>query len=95
MPGLLGGLNRDLSGMRRKVGCRACRNTGYLGRTTISELLVMTDAVRQHILQTSTEGAIEAAARENGMVTMYEDGLNKALSGETTIEEVLRVTRMG
>jgi general secretion pathway protein E len=96
-PQMLGlqGQNRDLSRVRKKVGCRACRNTGYQGRTTISELLVMTDAVRQHVLQTSTEGAIEAAAREGGMLTMYEDGINKVLSGETTIEEVLRVTRMG
>src|SRR5262249_19878939 len=40
--GRLGGRGRDLSGLRRKVGCPACRNTGYLGRTTVSELLVMT-----------------------------------------------------
>jgi general secretion pathway protein E len=90
----LAGQRRDLSGLRTKVGCRACRNTGYRGRTTISELLVMSEAVRQRTLQSSSESAIEAAAVEAGMVTMFDDGLGKVLRGETTIEEVLQVTRM-
>jgi general secretion pathway protein E len=84
----------DLRGLRAKAGCKVCRNTGYLGRTTISELLVVTDAVRERILESGTEAAIQAAALEGGMVTMFEDGLAKALGGETTIDEVLRVTRM-
>ena len=90
----LGKRRADLSGLRKRVGCRACRNTGYLGRTTISELLVMNEAVRQRVLETSPETAIEAAAVEGGMVGMFEDGIDKALRGETTIDEVLRVTRM-
>jgi general secretion pathway protein E len=90
----LGGRGGDLGKVRRKVGCRACHNTGYLGRTTISELLVMTDAVRQRVLDSGTERAIETAAVDGGMVGMFQDGLAKALAGETTIEEVLRVTRV-
>jgi general secretion pathway protein E len=90
----LGKRRADLSGLRKRVGCRACRNTGYLGRTTISELLVMSETVRQCVLATSPETAIEAAAVEGGMVGMFEDGIDKALRGETTIDEVLRVTRM-
>jgi len=90
----LGKRQADLSGLRRRVGCRACRSTGYLGRTTISELLVMSEAVRQRVLETSPETAIEAAAVKSGMVGMFEDGIGKALRGETTIDEVLRVTRM-
>jgi general secretion pathway protein E len=90
----LGEQRRDLSCLRKRVGCRACRNTGYQGRTTISELLVMSDAVRQQVLEGKAESAIEAAAVEGGMVTMFDDGLGKALRGETTVEEVLRVTRM-
>jgi general secretion pathway protein E len=81
-------------GLRGKVGCKICRNTGYLGRTTISELLVVTDAVRARVLDSGTEAAIQAAALEGGMVTMFDDGLAKALRGETTVDEVLRVTRM-
>jgi general secretion pathway protein E len=81
--------------MRKKAGCPACRHTGYLGRTTISELLVVTDTVRERMLQSGTEAAIHSAALDSGMITMFEDGLAKALRGETTVEEVLRVTRMG
>jgi general secretion pathway protein E len=83
---------RDLGGLRRKVGCQACRHTGYQGRTAISELLVMSEAVRRRVLERSGESAIEAAAVEGGMVTIFEDGLAKALNGESAIEEVLRVT---
>ncbi|HXE68447.1 MAG TPA: ATPase, T2SS/T4P/T4SS family [Hyphomicrobiaceae bacterium] len=92
--GITRALPRDLRGLRSKVGCKVCRNTGYLGRTTISELLVITDRVRRQILESGTEAAIHAAALEVGMITMFDDGLAKALRGETTIDEVLRVTRM-
>jgi general secretion pathway protein E len=90
----IAGQDRDLRGLRAKVGCEVCRNTGYSGRTTISELLVMSNTVRQRMLQGASESVIEAAAIEGGMVTMFDDGLGKALRGETTIDEVLRVTRM-
>jgi general secretion pathway protein E len=90
----LGQQQRDMGGVRKKVGCRACRNTGYQGRTAISELLVMNEAVRQSVLQRATESAVEAVAVEGGMVTMFDDGLAKVLAGETTLEEVLQVTRM-
>ena len=65
--------------------------TGYLGRTTIMEFLVMSDPLRRLVMKHADMGVIEQAAREEGMRTMYEDGLIKALSGTTTIEEVLRV----
>jgi general secretion pathway protein E len=69
--------------------------TGYHGRTTIMEFLVMNDALRRLVMQHADMGVIEEAARENGMRTMYEDGLVKSLEGTTTIEEVLRVTQEG
>lgn len=69
--------------------------TGYLGRTTIMEFLVMSDNLRRLIMQHADMGVIEQAARTEGMRTMYEDGLVKALQGVTTIEEVLRVTQEG
>jgi general secretion pathway protein E len=90
----LGGKRGELGGLRRKVGCPACRHTGYCGRTAISELLAMSEALRRKVLDRSSESAIEAAAIEGGMVSMLDDGLAKALAGETTLEEVLRVTRM-
>jgi general secretion pathway protein E len=69
--------------------------TGYIGRTTIMEFLIMTDPLKRLIMQHAEAGRIEALAREEGMRTMYEDGLVKALKGVTTIEEVLRVTQEG
>ncbi len=66
--------------------------TGYLGRTTIMEFLVMNDALRRAVMRHAGMGELESIAREAGMRTMYEDGIAKALRGETTIEEVLRVT---
>src|SRR5690606_27637873 len=69
--------------------------SGYYGRTTIMEFLVMSDAIRRLIMQHAGMGEIEAQARAEGMRTMYEDGLVKALAGQTTIEEILRVTQEG
>jgi len=69
--------------------------TGYLGRSTIMEFLVMNDDLRRRIMQHAGMGDLEAAARASGMRTMFEDGLVKAMQGITTIEEVLRVTEEG
>jgi len=67
--------------------------SGYHGRTTIMEFLVMTDPLRRLVMQHAGMGEIEMQAKAEGMRTMYEDGLAKALNGVTTIEEVLRVTQ--
>jgi len=66
--------------------------TGYLGRTTIMEFLVMNDELRRAVMRRAGMGEIEQIARAAGMRTMYEDGLAKALQGHTTLEEILRVT---
>ena len=70
-------------------------STGYHGRTTIMEFLVMNDPLRRLVMQHAGMGELEQAARDSGMRTMYEDGLVKSLEGVTTIEEVLRVTQEG
>jgi len=67
--------------------------TGYHGRTSILELLPMSDPIRRHIMQHATSGEIEDHAVAEGMRTMYLDGLNKCLKGVTTLDEVLRVTQ--
>lgn len=67
--------------------------TGYLGRTTIMEFLVVSEPIRRLIMKRADTGLIEEEARKLGMRTMYEDGLIKAMHGITTIEEVLRVTQ--
>ncbi len=66
---------------------------GYLGRTSIMELLVMSDPIRRLVMQHATSGEIQRLAVAEGMRTMYQDGLLKCLRGITSVEEVLRVTQ--
>ncbi|MBV9553898.1 MAG: type II secretion system ATPase GspE [Alphaproteobacteria bacterium] len=77
----------------RAVGCGQCAGVGYRGRVAVLEFLVLSDAVRQLILQRATVQEIQRVAVAEGMRPMYEDGLHKAQLGLTAIEEVLRVTR--
>jgi general secretion pathway protein E len=77
----------------RPVGCDECGGTGYTGRISIVELLVMTDTIRGMIMRRVTSGEVKQQAVVDGMQTMYENGLAKAVAGITTVEEVLRVTR--
>jgi general secretion pathway protein E len=80
-------------GLYRARGCEHCNLTGFLGRTMIIEVLPMTDRIRQLVLKRAEAREVQAAAQEDGMQTMYEHGLRKALDGITTIEEVMRVVR--
>jgi general secretion pathway protein E/type IV pilus assembly protein PilB len=77
----------------RPVGCRACRHVGYLGRVGIFELLISSDRIRQLAHDRATAWEIRRAALEEGMTTLRQDGWRKVLTGRTTIEEVLRVTK--
>jgi general secretion pathway protein E len=81
-----------LAGIRKACGCPACRNTGFSGRTTIYELLPVSSAVKDAIVGSGSERAIEDAAVTGGMTLMRSSGWEKILNGETTIDEVLRVT---
>ncbi|MDQ1493545.1 MAG: type pilus assembly protein PilB [Actinomycetota bacterium] len=76
----------------RGAGCMECTDTGYRGRLGIFEVLPVDPAVREVLLKTPTEGAVRTAALAGGMVTLREAGLAKACRGETTFEEVLRVS---
>jgi len=73
-------------------GCDNCDHTGYHGRMGIYEVLVNSSAVQQLIVTASTSEAIEKKSIEEGMIIMQIDGLVKALRGQTTLEEILRVT---
>jgi len=75
----------------RSVGCPKCARTGYRGRMAIAEMLEMTPALRQQILQNPSSDALYATAKQGHFETMTEDGIAKAREGLTTIEEVLRV----
>jgi general secretion pathway protein E len=83
---------RDRYVFYRPVPTEANPN-GYHGRTSILELLTMTDPIRRMVMRHATSGEIQELAVAEGMRTMYFDGLNKCLAGVTTLEEVLRVTQ--
>ncbi|MHC4596043.1 MAG: GspE/PulE family protein, partial [Planctomycetota bacterium] len=86
--------NSVISGQLYKgLGCENCLDTGYLGRTGIFELLVIDDDLKELISKRRGSHIIKEAALEKGMSTLREDGLRKALAGETTLEEVYRVTQ--
>ena len=74
-------------------GCSQCANTGYIGRVCITEMMPMSDALRSLVMKHANAADLRAEAIRCGMVTMYEDGLRKAVKGVTTFEEVLRATR--
>jgi general secretion pathway protein E len=78
----------------RRKGCHACMNTGYRGRTAIFEIMLMEDEIKRLILKTSDANQINDLAMHKGMTSLLYDGAQKVLAGVTTIEEVLRVTRI-
>jgi len=75
----------------RGKGCDACGNTGYRGRVGIYELLEVNKAIEELIIARASSSDILLRARENGMLFLFEDGLEKVKSGLTTIEELMRV----
>ena len=79
--------------LMRNAGCRACRQTGYRGRRGIFELSITSDAVRALAHDNASSWEIRKAAIKDGMTTLREDGWRKVLEGETTVDEILRVTK--
>jgi type IV pilus assembly protein PilB len=78
----------------RGRGCKACGGTGFNGRLGIFEILAVTEGIRKLIISPSFNlDNLRKTAREEGMISMFEDGLRKVERGLTTIEEVLRVVR--
>jgi type IV pilus assembly protein PilB len=75
----------------RAVGCAACSNTGYRGRKALAELLPMTEEIERLIIEGGSVEDIHKLAVNQGMLTLRQSGLRKAIEGETTLEEVLRV----
>ena len=86
------GQSKDLELYKGK-GCPVCSNTGFKGRMGIYELLVMNDRLRELILENTPSTVLCKKAREFGMRTLKEDGVEKVKRGYTTIEEILRVTQ--
>ena len=76
------------------AGCDTCRGTGYFGRTGLYELLIVDDAVRDQIMHRTGASMIKREAVNHGMRTLRMDGAEKVKRGQTTVDEVLRVTQM-
>ncbi len=85
---------KDLKGRQlyKAVGCSNCIETGYVGRTGIHELMIMDDALRAQLMKSTEATQLKKLAVERGMWTLRDDGVDKAIRGETTLEEVFRVT---
>lgn len=75
-------------------GCKACAGTGYQGRLGVFEVLVVDDDIKNLIVKKAASEEIIATAKQNGMITMFLDGLNKVLTGSTTLSELLRVVEI-
>jgi len=75
----------------RGKGCSFCKNTGYYGRTSIYEIIVLDEEIRSLIISKASSNVIKDAAIKKGMKTLKDSGLEKVMQGITTIEEVLRV----
>jgi general secretion pathway protein E len=77
----------------RGKGCEHCRQTGYRGRVAIYELCVLTEHLRRLVVKKATGTEMKARAVQDGMGTLRGDGWRRVLAGQTTVEEVLRVTQ--
>jgi general secretion pathway protein E len=75
------------------AGCRGCRNTGYRGRTAIQELMVMDDEVRTQVMQKADAATIRRTCTAKGMRLLRQDGADRVIAGQTSVEELLRVTQ--
>ena len=74
-------------------GCRRCQGTGYRGRTGIFEIMVVTDEIRSLILENASPRDLRRVSTKQGMTSLRDDGFRHLSEGQTTVEEVLRVTK--
>jgi type IV pilus assembly protein PilB len=75
-------------------GCEVCNRTGYKGRTGIFELMIMSPRLRELAFNEAPTAEIRRVAVEEGMKTLFQDGLKKVMKGMTTLEELFRVAKL-
>jgi type IV pilus assembly protein PilB len=75
----------------RPIGCSACSKTGYKGRLALHEVMVVTEEIERMAVERASAATIGRAAREDGMITLRDDGMLKVSEGVTSFEEILRV----
>jgi type II secretory ATPase GspE/PulE/Tfp pilus assembly ATPase PilB-like protein len=76
---------------RRGAGCEKCNNTGFSGRLPVTELLVVDEPFREAVLKKMSTSALEEIAMKQGMRTLWQNGLQRVVTGQTTLEEAVRV----
>jgi len=89
---LLGRHGITVSKVMHGKGCQKCRETGYSGRVGLYELLLLDDFLRDSVARNPNVTEFRKICTERGMVTLREDGFKKVAAGQTTVEEILRVT---
>jgi len=85
---------RDGVQLMRGRGCDKCSFSGYKGRTAIHEMMIMNDVIRAMVMDREAASVIKKRAREYGMRTLREDGFEKVLMGQTTVDEIMRITQL-
>src|SRR4030095_5332898 len=83
----------DLGVFFRPSGCQSCSNTGYRGRIGLFEVMPMTEEVERRTSDGASSETVKRVATEQGMYTLRDDGLHKAASGVTSLEEIARVLK--
>lgn len=81
----------DVAQFRRGAGCEACLQTGFQGRTALTEMLVVDEVIRDSVLQKLPTRTLQEIAVRQGMHTLWQLGLDRVIRGETTLEEITRV----
>jgi len=81
---------RNSADLKRGQGCDHCNHTGYSGRLPVSELLVVNEPFREAVLKKMPTAALEQIAVQQGMRTLWQNGLQRAMDGQTTLEEIIR-----
>jgi type IV pilus assembly protein PilB len=85
------GEDEEVPELFRPVGCSSCGQTGYKGRLALHEVMTVTEEVERLVVEKASSEDVGRLAREQGMTTLRDDGMEKVRSGETSIEEILRV----
>jgi general secretion pathway protein E len=78
----------------RLSGCSACKNSGYLGRAGIYELLVFDDAIKNYVIKSSEGSGLRKMAVQRGMITLRDSAAERVMHGETSLEEAIYATQM-
>jgi len=76
---------------RKGVGCDQCNHTGFSGRMPVSELLLANEPFREAVLKKVPTSALEEIAVQQGMRTLWQNGMERAVTGQTSLEEIIRV----